>query len=101
MMLPMNQSASLSLLVSELVGNALKHGEGNITVTLELHEHVARLMVCDQGRGFPSDFDPQRSANTGLELIMSMAQHDLRGDVKFTNRAEGGACVIITFPKHP
>ena len=98
MMLRMNQSASLSLLVSELVSNALKHGEGDITVTFQHDEREARLMVCDQGKGFPLDFDAREAANTGLELIMSMARHDLRGDVKFTNAAEGGACVVVNFP---
>ena len=30
---------------------------------------------------------------------MSMARHDLRGDVEFSNRPEGGSCVIVTFPE--
>jgi len=101
MMLPMNQSAALSLLVSELVSNALKHGEGDITVTLERHVNEACLTVCDHGNGFPPGFDAQKSANTGLDLIISMARHDLRGDVKFTGRPQGGACVEVTFPVAP
>jgi len=98
MMLPMNQSTALSLLVSELVSNAFKHGAGDLTVTLAHSERGGRLTVSDRGKGFPADFDARESANTGLELIMSMARHDLRGDVQFTNRAEGGACVVVTFP---
>jgi two-component sensor histidine kinase len=101
MMLPMNQSAALSLLVSELVSNALKHGEGDTTVTLVRHLNEACLTVCDEGKGFPPGFDAQKAANTGLDLIMSMARHDLRGDVKFTGREEGGACVEVTFPISP
>lgn len=98
MLLPMNQCASLSMLVSELVSNAIKHGEGDLTVTFEHHENEARLTVCDQGKGFEPNFDVRQSANTGLELILSMARHDLRGDVEFTNRPEGGGCVVVTFP---
>lgn len=96
--LPIGQLASLSLLVSELVSNAVKHADGAIDVALERKTDTVRLTVCDNGSGFPPDFDPRTSANIGLELIMSMARHDLRGEVEFTNRAEGGACVVITFP---
>jgi len=98
LMLPVAQIASLSLLVSELVTNSVKHGEGLITVALRHEAGTAYLSVSDAGRGFPLDFDVRTSANTGLELIIAMARHDLRGEVEFTNRPEGGACVVITFP---
>ena len=98
MTLSMEASASLSLLVSELVSNAVKHGEGPITVTLERKEDEALLTVCDEGKGFPADFNPRKAANTGLELIDSLVRHDLRGTIAFTNPPEGGACILVTFP---
>ena len=97
--LSVSQATSLSLLVSECISNAVKHAEGSI----EVHLHVisgeqVRLQVCDNGRGFPPNFDPRRSANTGIELIESAARWDLRGEVCFANREQGGGCVTVTFP---
>jgi PAS domain S-box-containing protein len=98
MTVPLSKSAALSILVSELVSNAVKHGEGDITVTLQREGDEARLIVRDEGRGFPPDFDPRTSAHIGLELITSLARHDLQGGIQFTNPSEGGACISVTFP---
>jgi len=99
--LPLNKSASLSLLISELVSNAVKHGAGGITISLLRAGADARLMVRDEGEGFPDGFDARTAAHTGLDLVLSLALHDLRGQVAFANSAEGGGCVTITFPIPP
>ena len=107
--LTMEQSSSFAMLISELVSNAVKHGRGAIELTLtrqpselNLPEAPAppllRLEVCDDGPGFPPDFDPQSAASTGLELIDSLTRWDLRGEVFFENRAEGGSRVVVIFP---
>lgn len=104
--LPVTQSAALTLLVNELISNAVKHTSGDIEIRLQPIEEepktaerrTARLEVCDHGPGFPPDFDPREAANTGLELIESAARWDLKGDILYTNRPEGGACVVVTFP---
>jgi two-component sensor histidine kinase len=96
--LPVREGASLALLVSELVSNAVKHGQGDIDLTLSVNEDLACLEVCDDGPGFPSGFDWQKEANTGLGLIDSTGRYDLRGTIAFQNRPEGGAQVQVTFP---
>jgi two-component sensor histidine kinase len=96
--MPAQQAASLALLINELVNNAIKHGNGNITVSLRCNQGVAHLEVCDDGPGFPPDFDPQNAAHTGMELIDSMGRWDLRGTVVYGNRPQGGARVQVTFP---
>ena len=95
--LPIGKSGSLSLLVSELVSNAVKHGAGAITVTLTQDGEKVYLEVCDEGEGFPEGFDPMKRANTGMHLIVSMAQFDLQGELEFTNSPEGGGCVKVNF----
>jgi len=92
------QAASLALLVNELVNNAIKHGNGGIEVTLHREDGSAHLEVCDNGPGFPLDFDPQRAAHTGLELIESTSRWDLRGTVTYGNQPEGGGRVQVVFP---
>ncbi len=96
--LPVNIGTSLSLLVNELVSNAVKHGAGDIALKFAVEAGTVELTVCDQGVGFPEGFDPVAQAHTGLELIQSVISMDLRGDVSFINQQEGGACVKVTFP---
>lgn len=102
----LKQSSAFVLLVNELVSNALKHGRNRVDVTLSLLPAtqaqgvagMARLEVCDDGPGFPANFDPGTAAHTGLELIESLGRWDLRGDIVYDNREEGGARVTVIFP---
>ena len=105
---PVFHASSLALLISELISNSVKHGAGTIAVTLartpklqgEGRESLA-LVVEDEGKGFPTEFDPERTANTGLDLIKTLATHDLQGKLEFANNASGGACVSVRFPMPP
>ena len=92
------QAASLSLLVSELISNAVKHGRGDIELSLTATDSIARLEVSDDGPGFPEGFDRHTSANTGMSLIDSTGRYDLRGTIAYENRPAGGARVIVCFP---
>ena len=91
-------ASAFLLLVNELISNAVKHGKGRIEVRLSVVLNQAILQVSDDGPGFPAGFDPLVAANTGLELIETIARLDLRGDVVYGNRPEGGAQIIVTFP---
>jgi two-component sensor histidine kinase len=91
------QATSLALIVAELISNALKHGQGWVEVTVEERDGGNVLEVCNDGTGFPADFDPLKSANTGLMLIDTLVRYDLRGAVAFEN-FERGARVRVTFP---
>ena len=93
------RTSILLLLVSELVGNSGKHGQGTITVTLrQLPSNELQLTVTDEGQGFPSGFLASSAANTGLELVESMICWDLKGTVHYENLPTGGACVIANIP---
>jgi PAS domain S-box-containing protein len=91
------QATSLALIVAELISNALKHGEGWVEVTLDQTPVGNVLEVCNDGVGFPADFDPQTSANTGLTLIDTLIRYDLKGSVQYEN-FDGGARVRVSFP---
>jgi two-component system, sensor histidine kinase PdtaS len=93
-----SQAASLALLVSELVGNAVKHGRGDVDLTLSARSPLAWLEVSDDGDGFPADFDPRAAAGTGLSLIDSAGRYDLNGTVTYENRTPVGARVVVCFP---
>ena len=101
MLLTTSHATSLALIVNELVSNALKHGTGAIEVTLAVGSEAAGLEICDDGPGFPVDFNPKVAAHTGLELVETLARSDLHGEVHYKTRAEGGARVTVNIPLHP
>ena len=100
-LLAAEKAASLALLVSECVSNAVKHGRGEISITLRNETERGRLEICDDGDGFPPDFDPETAANTGLQLIESAARWDLRGEARYDNHEKGGGRVTVIFPLEP
>lgn len=70
--LPTAIGIPLGFVVNELVTNALKYGEGAITVRLEqdLRKGFA-LTVENDGPPLPQDFDPADSAGLGMRIIQS------------------------------
>ena len=97
-LLPTITARGLCMIVSECVTNAMQHTDGNVKISLRAEGDTARLEICDDGPGFPPDFDARKAAKMGLELIDNMARLDLRGDAQYESREEGGGRVIITFP---
>jgi PAS domain S-box-containing protein len=92
------QANALPLVTNELVSNALKHGKGDVRVTLKLLGNEAILTVTDDGPGFSHDFDPRMAAHTGLELVERLSRWDLSGTIRYANLDTGGAAVILTLP---
>jgi two-component sensor histidine kinase/CheY-like chemotaxis protein len=95
--LPLRQAASLTLLINEVVSNAIKHGGGDVAVTFTTENDSARLVVTDSGPGFPPGFEPARHANTGLDLVENLSHWDMGGAVAYENCPQGGARVTVTF----
>jgi PAS domain S-box-containing protein len=96
--LPGRQGTSLALVINELISNAIKHGQGAVEIVVASEGGQVMVTVCDDGPGFPADFDPNKAANTGLELIHSLVRWDLAGQITFANQLQGGAQVTISFP---
>jgi two-component sensor histidine kinase/CHASE1-domain containing sensor protein len=92
------QGTSLAIVTNELVSNALKHGRGAVEIRFTARNGTAHLEVEDDGPGFPAGFEPERSANTGLQLVSSLSSWDLGGSARFENRPSGGARVSIDLP---
>jgi signal transduction histidine kinase len=59
--------SSRSACVNELITNAAKHGTGKIEVTYRIEGDLHELSVCDDGKGLPAGFDPDKSV-TGLGM---------------------------------
>lgn len=62
------------LLVSELVNNAVLHGQGAITVRLDVDENRLHVEVIDEGSGFERqvrESDDDRFGGHGLRIVES------------------------------
>ena len=88
--LSVQQGTALALILNETVSNAGKHGGRNVMITLRRETDVLHLEIADDGPGFPPDFQPERDANQGVGLIISLAQRDLQGSIAFENGETGG-----------
>lgn len=91
-------------IVSELISNSLKHGfpnnqPGNVNVSLHRGDDgVTELIVADDGKGLPRDFDLQQTKTLGLQLV-SLIAAKLGGEVKIDG--SGGTRIQINFPEQP
>jgi heavy metal sensor kinase len=95
--------------LGNLVDNALRHGEGAITITAAADDSTAEMHVLDEGAGFPDGFGDRafepfsRAApsgdGSGLGLaIVATIVHAHHGQVAAATRPDGGADVSITLP---
>jgi two-component sensor histidine kinase len=91
----------LALIVTELIHNALEHGlavkGSELEVKCERLEESARVIVSDDGSGLPIDFDLLTSSNLGLQIVRTLAENELRGQIKLTS-GESGTQAVLEFP---
>jgi ribose transport system ATP-binding protein len=95
--LTMRQATAICILTNELVHNAAR-AAANIQVRFAASNGRAELIVSDDGPGFGNVPDQELSSNTGLQLVESVSEWDLRGRAEFANRGSGGAEVTVRFP---
>lgn len=100
--LPSQQATVCSLVMNELLQNAIEHGFSDRTsgsVSLRLAEAADRVIVevSDNGAGLPNDFDLQRDGSVGLNIVQVLVRDDLKGQVTFASGE--GVTATVTFPK--
>jgi two-component system response regulator len=101
--LDLNTAIPCSLIVNELVTNAMKYafreGEGG-TIRISMHEEpgdMFMLTVSDDGVGIPEEVNPASAGSLGLKLVNRLVRDQLRGTVEI--RRENGTMFVIRFPK--
>ena len=100
-----DRAITLCLLVIEIVTNAIKHAfspskEGRIDISLErANDEHAVLIVRDNGKGFPEDFDPETSKSLGFRILHGFVSQ-LRGTFAYEAlpKGEAGTIARLTFP---
>lgn len=83
----MDTAIPIGLIVHELVLNSIKHAftdqkEGKIKIELKTdEEYKIRLMVSDNGKGIPPDFDIDTTESMGLLTVREMVKSQLQGEI--------------------
>ncbi|GAB3207916.1 hypothetical protein SAMN02745673_03391 [Marinactinospora thermotolerans DSM 45154] len=101
----------LSMVLTELVQNAVEHGlaygPGNIEVAVRREDPLpgaedagSRLMiqVRDSGGGLPEEFDVEGTTSLGLQIVRTLVVGELGGRLEFRPREGGGTEVAIELP---
>jgi PAS domain S-box-containing protein len=93
----------LGLIINELVSNALKYAfpdnKGEITVILRAGDSIIELIVEDDGVGIPSTVDVRTTKTLGLQLVFSLVENQLNGDINLERKK--GTEFYITLPVSP
>ena len=72
--LPTTTGIPLGLIANELITNAIKHGNGRISVTFGPSAGSGyALSVCNEGSILPEGFDPASCAGLGMKLVSALA----------------------------
>jgi two-component sensor histidine kinase len=94
-----SDAAAVGLIAMELVTNALKYGAGAVAVTLRPTDDGIRLVVEDQGRGLPLDFEPSRSKGLGMRVVAGLLSGQ-RGHLAI-DRSRANTCFVVTLKARP
>jgi two-component system, sensor histidine kinase PdtaS len=91
----------LSLVVTELIHNALEHGlaesGANLTIEVERFEEKAQIVIFDDGVGLPDGFTILESANLGLQIVRTLTENELKGSINLV-RTDRGTEAQLNFP---
>lgn len=97
--LDLDRAIPCGLIVNELLTNALKYAfseqeEGEVSISLKQTSDYIKLVVADNGKGFPATIDYRNTESLGMQLVMTLVQQ-LRGEITLDN--SNGAKYTITF----
>jgi two-component system, sensor histidine kinase PdtaS len=91
----------LSLVVTELIHNALEHGlaesGANLAIEVSRLEGSAEIIIFDDGVGLPEGFTILESANLGLQIVRTLTENELKGSIDLI-RTNRGTEAKLNFP---
>ena len=83
----------LSLIITELVANAIEHGLVNtgsgVEVIFSRTGSSCTVKIEDDGVGLPSDFDLKSGSNLGLQIVRTLTESELKGSLQLSSAAVG------------
>jgi two-component sensor histidine kinase len=106
--LPAEVATPLAMVLNELLLNAVEHGfperveagaaEPQVTIAVHRFRRQLHVSVADNGRGLPADFDLESADRLGLQIVRTLAQGELRGNIEMRPRTGGGTEAVLVVP---
>ena len=91
----------LSLVVTELIHNALEHGLATsgtqLRIELQRYSNEGLVTISDDGVGLPDGFNLATSANLGLQIVLTLTENELNGELKLES-SDKGTQAKLRFP---
>lgn len=91
----------LSLVVTELMHNALEHGlaqEGTkLLIDVQRYSNECVVKISDDGIGLPDGFDITTSSNLGLQIVRTLTENELKGKLTLIS-TDSGTVATLRFP---
>ena len=97
--LSIDNAIPCGLIITELISNSIKYAfqnmeRGVITVDVFRIDGKIQLIVSDNGRGLPADFEIKRTGSLGLHLVEMLATKQLNGTFEIDG-TEGTSFIIV------
>ena len=91
----------LSLVVTELMHNALEHGlaqQGTkLLIDVQRYSNECVVKINDDGIGLPDGFDITTSSNLGLQIVRTLTENELKGKLTLIS-TDSGTVATLRFP---
>jgi two-component sensor histidine kinase len=102
--LPSQQATVCSLIMNELLQNAVEHGfpegqAGRVSLRLSETADEITIEVSDNGSGLPVSFDVDRDGSIGLSIVRVLVREDLKGAISLKSNPGGGVTASVHFPR--
>ena len=96
-------ATALAMVLTEVLQNAVEHGydadaSGRIVVDAQRGEDALRVVVTDDGRGLPADFDLESSTSLGLSIVRTLVESELGGQLRLARSEPRGTRVEVDVP---
>jgi two-component sensor histidine kinase len=92
-----NHATGLSVIVNELVTNAIKHGGGRVEVNCWSTPDTLHLEVSNDGASLPDGFDVESAVGFGLRAVRVMLT-GYNGKIAARGLDRGGALFAVSIP---
>ena len=84
----------IGLILNEAISNSFKYAfakdKGNVSIEVTGN----KLLICDDGKGFPENFDFKSTTGFGTQLMMLLSE---QLDAKIHFKSNNGSCIELTF----
>jgi len=97
--LPTARIVAIGLIINELVTNAIKYGEGQVSVDFRVTEDGYALTVGDEGPDQPSVHPPAKGRGFGMTVVFALVTQ-LHGSLNVVaNGNRAGKQYVVSFPQ--